>query len=678
MRIRLSSESNRAVARARASSVFPTPIGPRKRNDPIGRRGFPMPARARSTVSATSLTASSCPTTRARRTWSRRRSFSRSPSRSRATGIPVQRETRSAISSAVTISRSNRWPPRRGVSRSDSSASRRSSSGRRVWRSSAAVARSCARSASSARRRACSISSRSPRTRRMAWRSASHRARIAFAAARTSASSPRSWSSRAMLAGSDSCASAASSISSRTTLRVILSRAVGIESMSVRSMAPASSTKSIALSGRKRSLMYRWDSTAAETSAASAIRTPWKISSRPRSPRRIEMVSVTDGSSIMTVWNWRANAGSDSICRRYSSSVVVPIRCRSPRISSGLSTLPASVVPSAAPAPRTACSSSTNSRIRPSDAVTWAITALSRSSNAPRCAVPAASAPRSSWNTLLFRRLSGTSPRKIRSARPSTIAVLPTPGSPSSTGLFFVRRDRIWITRRISASRPIRGSRRPLRASVTRSRPYFSSASSVAVGEAEMMRRSPRTRVSAMSRRSRVRPCSCRIRPAGVVGPSSSRASSRCSTEMYSSPRRCVSRSAASRALDRRCVMYTSSGRTPGPDTRGLRSSSASTAPVRAGGVPPDAIMRRGTSPSGCSMSAASRCSPSISVWPNRIALVWAAFNASWALSVSLVDFIGTPRRGRHGRGRRDGRGCAVRVRRCGRAGPARRRWPHR
>ena len=37
-------------------------------------------------------------------------------------------------------------------------------------------------------------------------------------------------------------------------------------------------------------------------------------------------------------------------------------------------------------------------------------------------------------------RTSGTSPLTMRSARPSTMAVLPTPGSPISTGLFLVRR----------------------------------------------------------------------------------------------------------------------------------------------------------------------------------------------------------------------------------------------
>jgi hypothetical protein len=40
----------------------------------------------------------------------------------------------------------------------------------------------------------------------------------------------------------------------------------------------------------------------------------------------------------------------------------------------------------------------------------------------------------------LFFSDSGTSPATMRWARPSTMAVLPTPGSPMSTGLFLVRR----------------------------------------------------------------------------------------------------------------------------------------------------------------------------------------------------------------------------------------------
>ena len=77
---------------------------------------------------------------------------------------------------------------------------------------------------------------------------------------------------------------------------------------------------------------------------------------------------------------------------------------------------------------------------------------------------------------VLFLQPSGTSPRMMRAASPSTMAVLPTPGSPISTGLFFVRRESTWITRRISSSRPMTGSSLPLRASAVRSRPYRSSA----------------------------------------------------------------------------------------------------------------------------------------------------------------------------------------------------------
>ena len=72
---------------------------------------------------------------------------------------------------------------------------------------------------------------------------------------------------------------------------------------------------------------------------------------------------------------------------------------------------------------------------------------------------------------------SGTSPRTIRWARPSAMAVLPTPGSPMSTGLFFVLRERMRMTFRISLSRPITGSSSFSRARLTRSVPYLARAS---------------------------------------------------------------------------------------------------------------------------------------------------------------------------------------------------------
>jgi hypothetical protein len=85
-----------------------------------------------------------------------------------------------------------------------------------------------------------------------------------------------------------------------------------------------------------------------------------------RRPRRIEIVSSTLGSSTSTGWKRRSSAASFSMCLRYSSSVVAPMQCSSPRASIGLSMLPASMAPSALPAPTMVCSSSMNRMMRPS------------------------------------------------------------------------------------------------------------------------------------------------------------------------------------------------------------------------------------------------------------------------------------------------------------------------
>ena len=85
-------------------------------------------------------------------------------------------------------------------------------------------------------------------------------------------------------------------------------------------------------------------------------------------------------------------------------------------------------------------------------------TAFNLSSNSPLYLAPATRAPKSRANIFLSFSPSGTSPRTIRCANPSTAAVLPTPGSPINTGLFFVLRESILITFLISLSRPITGS----------------------------------------------------------------------------------------------------------------------------------------------------------------------------------------------------------------------------
>ncbi len=181
------------------------------------------------------------------------------------------------------------------------------------------------------------------------------------------------------------------------------------------------------------------------------------------------MVSSTEGSRTITGWKRRSSAGSFSRCLRYSSSVVAPTQRSSPRARAGLSMLAASTAPSAAPAPTSVWSSSMKQMISPWLSVISRSTALRRSSNSPRYLEPAIMAPMSSPTRRLPLSPSGISPATIRWARPSTIAVFPTPGSPMSTGLFLVRRESTWTTRRISSSRPITGSNLPLRASSVRS-----------------------------------------------------------------------------------------------------------------------------------------------------------------------------------------------------------------
>ncbi len=84
----------------RASSVFPTPDGPRKMNEPVGRFGSLMPARARRIAFDTATIAWSWPMTRLWSSSSMRMSFCDSASVSLKTGIPVHMETMSAISSS--------------------------------------------------------------------------------------------------------------------------------------------------------------------------------------------------------------------------------------------------------------------------------------------------------------------------------------------------------------------------------------------------------------------------------------------------------------------------------------------------------------------------------------------------------------------------------------------------
>ena len=103
------------------------------------------------------------------------------------------------------------------------------------------------------------------------------------------------------------------------------------------------------------------------------------------------------------------------------------------------------------------------------------ITTFRRSSNWPRYFVPAMSDPRSSDDPPVVEVLRDVAVDDLL-GEPSTIAVLPTPGSPIMAGLFLVRLQRICMTRSISSSRPMTGSSLCSRASWVRSRPNSSRA----------------------------------------------------------------------------------------------------------------------------------------------------------------------------------------------------------
>ncbi len=94
---------------------------------------------------------------------------------------------------------------------------------------------------------------------------------------------------------------------------------------------------------------------------------------------------------------------------------------------------------------------------------------LSLFSNSPRNMDPATTSARSRLKIFLSSKISGTSRLLMARARPSTIAVFPTPASPISTGLFLVRLANMDVIRSISAFLPTTGSIFPAAAFLVRS-----------------------------------------------------------------------------------------------------------------------------------------------------------------------------------------------------------------
>ena len=144
-------------------------------------------------------------------------------------------------------------------------------------------------------------------------------------------------------------------------------------------------------------------------------------------------------------WKRRSSAASFSIYLRYSFSVVAPMQCSSPRASIGLSRLPASMLPSVLPAPTMVCGSSMNRMMRPSLALMSFRTAF-------QALLKLAAEFCAGNQRAHIQREDGAVFQAVRHVaannalrKPSAMAVLPTPGSPISTGLFFdLRKEYGW------------------------------------------------------------------------------------------------------------------------------------------------------------------------------------------------------------------------------------------
>ena len=153
------------------------------------------------------------------------------------------------------------------------------------------------------------------------------------------------------------------------------------------------------------------------------------------------------------VRNRRASASSSWMNSLYSLSVVAPMIRTSPRASTDLKMFAASDgAPRAEPAPIIVWTSSMN-RIRFGRSLISRMTFWIRSSNMPRSIVPATIVFICRLTIWQSRRRTGTfsGSNSMRRAIPSAIAVLPTPGSPSSRTEFARSRwQRISRTRSIS------------------------------------------------------------------------------------------------------------------------------------------------------------------------------------------------------------------------------------
>ena len=235
---------------------------------------------------------------------------------------------------------------------------------------------------------------------------------------------------------------------------------------------------------------------------------------------------------------------------------------------------------------------------------------------------------------LLERKFSGTSPSTIRCAIPSAMAVLPTPGSPTSIGLFFVRRERICSTRRHSSSRPITGSSLPVRASSLRFIAYLPNASNSFSAVCESTVAPLRNCRTASIRSLSVAPF-C-FSSSAATPRSATRARSRCSTDAYLSLNFFVKSTARCTTFVISPVKYSSLP----PDTFGSRDRASDTPLRKFGRFTPTRPSRKEPKFSSSATKTANRCSGSTACCPACRATETALCSACCAFIVNTLMFI--------------------------------------
>ena len=231
----------------------------------------------------------------------------------------------------------------------------------------------------------------------------------------------------------------------------------------MRCAAPASSMTSMALSGRWRSLMNLADNSAAACSAPTAYLTLWCSSKRVFRPFKISTVCSTEGSTTSTFWKRRDSAASFSKMPRYSVKVVAPMHFICTAAERGLQQV-------AGVERATAGSAGADQRVDlvdEQDRVRLVLQLLQHALQPLLEVAAVLGAGQQRAHVQRIHRRIGQDFRHVllgdAPGQPSAMAVLPTPASPTSSGLFLRRRHSTWITRSTSCSRPISGSILPSR-----------------------------------------------------------------------------------------------------------------------------------------------------------------------------------------------------------------------